>query len=108
MCPSRSKSRKLRQVFVFLFQTTVIEIFSRLYTFFYGDDLNGYIREPSDSDTVELGEPWINGAKFGIESGSASSNDKCLLKSKKREDCEINILCVKWLFMAVVEEWELF
>ena len=48
------------------------------------------ILEPSDSDTVELGESWIkfnvatiigDGAKNGIENGSASFNDKCLLKS---------------------------
>ena len=73
----------------FLFQTTVIEIFSPIYILLWAD-LNGYIREPSDSDTVELGESWIkfnvatimgDGAKNGIENGSASFNDKCLLKS---------------------------
>ena len=46
----------------FLFQTTVIEIFSPIYILLWAD-LNGYIREPSDSDTVELGESWI---KFNI------------------------------------------
>ena len=50
------------------------------------------ILEPSDSYTVELGESWIkfnvanigDGAKIGIENGSASFNDKCLLKSRER------------------------
>ena len=58
-----------------------------LYTFFCGMIWMD-ILEPSDSDTVELGESWIkfNGRRSKIWNwnGSASFNDKCLLKSRER------------------------